>query len=120
MGESVRIGAQAQKNLAVYEADFGGEAGKIDTASVLGGEYRPIMAPLSDVIGVTRQMAVMMVQFGDGFTNLFTPPSVNLMSCLAVANLSLKRWYKFLIPCYAMLLVVMVVSIFVGTAIGFH
>ncbi|MCI8453544.1 MAG: hypothetical protein HFE84_02885 [Lachnospiraceae bacterium] len=60
------------------------------------------------------------MQFGDGFTNLFTPTSVNLMSCLAAANLNLKRWYKFLLPCYVMLFVVMLISVFVGTAIGFH
>lgn len=79
----------------------------------------PIMAPLADVIGVTRQMAVLTLQFGDGFTNLFAPTSVNLMACLAMAKVDLKRWYKFLIPCYAMLLVVLIISIFAGTAIGF-
>lgn len=79
----------------------------------------PIMAPLSDVIGVTRQMAVLTLQFGDGFTNLFAPTSVNLMACLAMAKVDLKRWYKFLVPCYAILFAVLVASIFVGTAIGF-
>lgn len=80
----------------------------------------PIMAPLADVIGVTRQMAVLTLQYGDGFTNLFAPTSVNLMACLAMAKVDLKSWYKFLVPCYAMLFVVMVISIFVGTAIGFN
>ena len=80
----------------------------------------PIMAPLSDVIGVTRQMAVLTLQYGDGFTNLFAPTSVNLMACLAMAKVDLKSWYKFLTPCYAILFVIMVISIFAGTAIGFH
>lgn len=79
----------------------------------------PIMAPLADVIGVTRQMAVLTLQFGDGFTNLFAPTSVNLMACLALAKVDLKSWYKFLVPCYAILFVVMVGAIFIGTAIGF-
>ena len=79
----------------------------------------PIMAPLSDVVGVTRQMAVLTLQYGDGFTNLFAPTSVNLMACLAMAKVDLKQWYKFLIPCYGMLFVIMIASIFVGTAIGF-
>lgn len=79
----------------------------------------PIMAPLADVVGVTRQMAVLCLQFGDGFTNLFAPTSVNLMACLALAKVDLKGWYKFLVPCYSILFVVMVAAIFVGTAIGF-
>ena len=79
----------------------------------------PIMAPLSDVVGVTRQMAVLTLQYGDGFTNLFAPTSVNLMACLAMAKVDLKQWYRFLIPCYGMLFVIMIASIFVGTAIGF-
>ncbi len=79
----------------------------------------PIMAPLSDVIGVTRQMAVLTLQYGDGFSNLMVPTSVNLMSCLALANLDLKRWYRFFLPCYAIIFVILVISIFVGTAIGF-
>lgn len=79
----------------------------------------PIMAPLSDVVGVSRQMAVLTLQYGDGFTNLMLPNSVNLMSCLALAGLSLNRWYKFFLPCYGFVFIVLVISIFVGTSIGF-
>lgn len=79
----------------------------------------PIMAPLADVVGVTRQMAVLTLQYGDGFTNLFLPTNVNLMACLAMAGVDFKRWIKFLVPCYAILFVIMVISIFIGTAIGF-
>ena len=55
----------------------------------------PIMAPLADVVGVTRQMAVLTLQYGDGFTNLFLPTNVNLMACLAMAGVDFKRWIKF-------------------------
>ena len=79
----------------------------------------PIMAPLADAVGVTRQMAVLTLQYGDGFTNLFLPTNVNLMACLAMAGVDFKRWMKFLVPCYAILFVIMVASIFIGTAIGF-
>jgi uncharacterized ion transporter superfamily protein YfcC len=79
----------------------------------------PIMAPLADVLGVSRQMAVLTLQYGDGFTNLFIPTNASVMACLALAKVDLKDWYKFLTPCYAILFVIMVISIFVGTAIGF-
>ncbi|MFR5734109.1 MAG: hypothetical protein ACLUD2_21620 [Clostridium sp.] len=41
------------------------------------------------------RMAVLTLQYGDGFTNLFAPTSVNLMACLAMAKVDLKQWYKF-------------------------
>ena len=91
----------------------------IPSGSAKAALTMPIMAPLADVGGVTRQMAVLTLQYGDGFTNLFLPTNVNLMACLAMAGVDFKRWMKFLVPCYAILFVIMVASIFIGTAIGF-
>ncbi len=79
----------------------------------------PIMAPLADVIGVSRQMALLCLQYGDGFTNLLAPTSVNLLACLALAKVSMKEWYKLIVPVYTILFVVLCISIFVGTAIGY-
>lgn len=79
----------------------------------------PIMAPLSDVIGVSRQMAVMTLQFGDGFTNLLAPTSVNLLACLALAKVSMKEWYRLAVPIHAIMFLVMCGFIILGTAIGF-
>lgn len=79
----------------------------------------PIMAPLADVLGVSRQMALLCLQYGDGFTNLLAPTSVNLLACLALAKVSMKDWYKLIVPCYAILFVVLCASICVGTAIGY-
>lgn len=79
----------------------------------------PIMAPLADVLGVTRQMALLCLQYGDGFTNLLAPTSVNLLACLALAKVSMKEWYKLIVPVYSILFVVLCISIFVGTTIGY-
>lgn len=79
----------------------------------------PIMAPLADVVGVSRQMAVMTLQFGDGFTNLLAPTSVNLLACLALARISLKDWYKLAVPIHIIEFVVMCGFIVIGTMIGF-
>lgn len=79
----------------------------------------PIMAPLADVLGVSRQMALLCLQYGDGFTNLLAPTSVNLLACLALAKVSMKEWYKIIVPVYSILFVVLCISIFVGTAIGY-
>jgi uncharacterized ion transporter superfamily protein YfcC len=42
----------------------------------------PIMAPLADVVGVTRQVAVLAFQFGDGFSNMILPTNIVLMAIL--------------------------------------
>ena len=61
----------------------------------------PIMAPFSDVIGLSRQATVMAYQFGDGFTNMITPTSAVLMGVLGVARIPydiwLKWWWKILL-----------------------
>lgn len=79
----------------------------------------PIMAPLSDVVGVSRQMAVMALQFGDGFTNLLAPTSVNLLACLALAGVPLRKWYRIAVPIHAIEFAVMCGWIILGTATGF-
>ena len=55
----------------------------------------PIMAPLSDLVGVTRQVAVIAFQLGDGFTNLIVPTSGILMAILGIARLEWGIWAKF-------------------------
>lgn len=61
----------------------------------------PIMAPFSDIIGLSRQATIMAYQFGDGFTNMITPTSAVLMGALGVAkipyNIWLKWWWKYLL-----------------------
>lgn len=58
----------------------------------------PIMAPLSDVIGVTRQSAVIALQLGDGLTNILYPVSGYFMASIALAKVPYKKWVRFFIP----------------------
>ena len=55
----------------------------------------PIMAPFSDVIGLSRQATVMAFQFGDGFTNMITPTSGVLIGALGIARIPYDIWVKF-------------------------
>ena len=55
----------------------------------------PIMAPFSDIIGLSRQATVMAYQFGDGFTNMITPTSAVLMGVLGVARIPYEVWLKW-------------------------
>jgi uncharacterized ion transporter superfamily protein YfcC len=58
----------------------------------------PIMAPFSDLIGVSRQATIMAYQFGDGFTNMITPTSAVLVGVLGVAKIPYDKWFKWVWP----------------------
>ncbi|WP_349536798.1 YfcC family protein [Sagittula sp. NFXS13] len=60
----------------------------------------PIMAPVSDLIGVTRQNAVLAYQLGDGLSNIFFPTSGYFMATLALAGVSWDRWIRFFLPLF--------------------
>ncbi len=58
----------------------------------------PIMAPLSDILGLTRQTAVLAFQFGDGFTNLIIPTSGVTMGVLGLARIPFQKWFAWALP----------------------
>jgi uncharacterized ion transporter superfamily protein YfcC len=58
----------------------------------------PVMSPLSDLLGISRQTAVLIFQFGDGFTNLIIPTSGVTMGVLGIANIPWERWARWVLP----------------------
>jgi uncharacterized ion transporter superfamily protein YfcC len=56
----------------------------------------PIMIPLSDLLGVTRQTCILSFNFGDGFCNYILPTSTALMGILSAGNVPYDRWMKFM------------------------
>lgn len=92
-----------------------GESGKLSTVSIMYGIQTlinviipsgsakaaltmPIMAPFSDLVGLSRQATIMAFQFGDGFTNMITPTSGVLIGVLGVARIPYEKWLKWVIP----------------------
>ena len=55
----------------------------------------PIMAPFAELIGMSKQAAVMAYQFGDAFTNLITPTSGVLMGVLGVSHIPYDKWFRW-------------------------
>lgn len=78
----------------------------------------PLMAPLAELLGVTKQVAVLAFQLGDGFTNLIVPTSGCLMGVLGVARLDWNKWFKFQWKFQAVLFAVGSVFIVVAVMIG--
>jgi uncharacterized ion transporter superfamily protein YfcC len=66
----------------------------------------PIMAPIADLTGLTRQTAVLAYQLGDGFTNMVVPTNAVLMGMLALARVPYQRWLRFVGPLLVKLYVV--------------
>ncbi|GMG87579.1 putative basic amino acid antiporter YfcC [Biformimicrobium ophioploci] len=79
----------------------------------------PIMAPLADVVGVTRQTAVLAFQLGDGFSNVIVPTSAALMGCLGAARLEWGIWVRFALPLIGWLFLLSSVAVMLAVLTGF-
>jgi uncharacterized ion transporter superfamily protein YfcC len=78
----------------------------IPSGSAKAALTMPIMAPFSDLIGVSRQATVMAYQLGEGFTNMLTPTSAVLMGVLGVAKIPFQKWVKWVWPLIVILFLV--------------
>jgi len=79
----------------------------------------PLMAPIGDLVGVSRQIAVLAFQFGDGLMNMIVPTNPVLMGILGLAGISYDRWLKFIFPVILKLLVVCAAGLVVAVWIGY-
>lgn len=78
----------------------------IPSGSAKAALTMPIMAPFSDLIGISRQSTVMAFQFGDGFTNMITPTSGVLLGVLGAAKIPYEKWVRWIAPFMAILIIV--------------
>ena len=58
----------------------------------------PILAPLGDLLEISRQTTVLIFQLGDGFSNAIFPTSGVLMACLGMAGVPYSKWFKWIMP----------------------
>jgi len=77
----------------------------IPSGSAKAALTMPIMAPFSDLIGISRQATVVAFQFGDGFTNMITPTSGVLIGVLGVAKIPYDKWVKWITPFMIILII---------------
>lgn len=80
----------------------------------------PIMAPLGDLIGITRQTVVLIFQLGDGITNMIIPTSGVLMGVLGIARIPWEVWAKWLFVKMLILYAVALVFIVIAVAMGYQ
>lgn len=78
----------------------------------------PIMVPLADLIGMNRQIAVLIFQFGDGYSNLIWPTSFVLIAC-TIGKIPLNKYYKWFLPLFAIFIVFQIAFIFIAINLGY-
>ena len=80
----------------------------------------PIMAPISDLVGVSRQTAVLAFQMGDGFMNMIVPTNAVLMGILGMCGIPYGRWFKFIAPLVLKLFVAGSISLVVAVVLNYQ
>lgn len=78
----------------------------------------PIMAPLADMVNVTRQTAVLAFQLGDGFAHILYPTSGYFMAALAIAGVEWHKWIKFFLPLFLIFMAISLGALVVAQITG--
>jgi len=78
----------------------------------------PVLVPLSDLLGLSRQVTVLAYQYGAGLCDLVTPTNGALMAILAAGGVDYQEWLRFTLKWYLVLMVLGAAGIFLAIAIG--
>lgn len=79
----------------------------------------PILMPLAELIGITRQTMILAYQFGDGISNIFWFTYGGLLIFLSYGKIPLARWYKFVMPLIAVMIVLAIIFLSIAVKIGY-
>ena len=77
----------------------------------------PILIPLSDLLGLSRQVTILAYQYGAGLTELITPTNGALMAVIAAAGVRYDRWLRFAVPLFLGLVAIGIAAILIAIAI---
>ena len=93
--------------------------GLITSGSGQAAATMPIMLPVADIIGMTKQTAVLAFNFGDGLSNYILPTSSALMGFIAMVGISYSNWMKFMWRLFLIWTVVGAVLVIVANSINY-
>jgi uncharacterized ion transporter superfamily protein YfcC len=77
----------------------------------------PILAPLGDLLGITRQTNVLAYQLGNGLTNIFVPTQGYFMAALGILGIPWSKWVRWLLPLLLIWVVIGCAAVLVAQAI---
>lgn len=90
----------------------------IPSSSGLAATVMPIMTPIADLIGMNRQIAVLIFQFGDGYSNILWPTGFVLIAC-ALAKVPLNKYYRWFIPYFVICFILQIAFVFGAVAMNY-
>ncbi|MEH7377424.1 YfcC family protein [Neobacillus drentensis] len=79
----------------------------------------PIMAPLADLLHITRQIAVLSFSFADGIGNMIFPTATTLMASLAIAGIPWTKWAKWILPLVLIQYLIGLIAVITAHFIGY-
>ncbi len=79
----------------------------------------PIMAPMADVVGITRQTSVLAFQFGDGFSNVISPTSGYFMAAIAIGGIKWEKWARWMLPLFLIWSAIGATLVFISVLINY-
>ncbi len=79
----------------------------------------PIMLPLADLVGVTRQVSVTAYCFGDGFSNLAYPTNPILLIVLGLTVVSYPKWIHWTMKFWFWVILASLIFLWIGVLIGY-
>lgn len=79
----------------------------------------PLMTPLSDLLGLSRQTAVLAYVLGDGISNIIIPTNGALMAMLAMGKVSFEKWFRFVWPIFIILMLIGGMSLGIAVIMGY-
>lgn len=79
----------------------------------------PILIPVADLVGMSRQLMITAFQIGDGLTNLIVPTSGGTLAMIALGRVTYEQWLKAIFPFMIIVYVISWVALFIGQQIGY-
>ncbi|SHH01687.1 Uncharacterized membrane protein YfcC, ion transporter superfamily [Anaerosphaera aminiphila DSM 21120] len=77
----------------------------------------PLMTPIGDMIGLTRQTTVLAYTFGAGFSDIFWPTGCAVMCGLM--GVPMNKWYRFITPLFLMMFVLEIIFLMLAVSFGY-
>jgi uncharacterized ion transporter superfamily protein YfcC len=80
----------------------------------------PVMLPLGEVIGLTRQTTILAFQIGDGISNLINPTLGGLIAMLSMCRVPLDKWLRFIFPVAIIVFLLSAIFLIIAVTIGYQ
>ncbi len=79
----------------------------------------PLLIPLADMLGITRQTVVTAYAFGDGFSNMAYPTNPVLLICLGLSAVSYSKWLRWSVRLWFWIVLTTAAFLLIGVAVGY-